>query len=221
MDPDGVLLQDHDPGQDVQKSCHILPIDSSNFYHDHNKYNVNGHSRLVDGDSSSNFGSDADPAISIQEDYDDDDNNSSEKRKAKEGKDDKNKAKKDKSIDEDDPQIQNVRLMEKHAQIQRGMVEQHYASSADQSQHARQNQQPWDMSESQYSKQAELMANKISQAKQHQTIAYNTAEELLNEEQLIAQQQEEDEELNHFKVYKKEVNLEGSSPDDSPDPHAR
>ena len=110
------MLQDNISGQDVQKSCHILPIDSSNFYHEHNKYNVNGHSRLMNGDSSSNFGSDVDPAVSIQEDYDDEEE-SSEKRKAQEGADDKNKAKKDKTIDEDDPQIQNVRLMEKHAQI--------------------------------------------------------------------------------------------------------
>lgn len=75
MDPDGIALQEMDEQmrQEMQKSCHILPIDSSNFYHDHNKYNVKGHSRLDDGDSSA--ASDVDQAISIQEDYEDDDDN--------------------------------------------------------------------------------------------------------------------------------------------------
>ena len=63
----------------MQKSCHILPIDSSNFYHDHNKYNVKGNSRLDDGDSSA--ASDVDQAISIQEDYEDEEekNNTSDR----------------------------------------------------------------------------------------------------------------------------------------------
>ena len=140
MAPDGAVRQDNDSGQALQKSCHFLPIDSSNFYHDHNKYNVNGPSGLMNGESSSNYGSDVDPAISIQEDYDDDEDNSTDKRKAKDGRDDKAKGKKDKTIDEDDPQIQNVRLMEKHAQIQRGMADQNYGSSGNQSQHALQTQ---------------------------------------------------------------------------------
>lgn len=104
VDPDALMLPEGDMGQSVQKSCHILPIDSSNFYHDHNKYNINGNSRLLDGGSSSN-GSEVDQAISIQEDYDDDEENTSEKRKARDGRDDKGKSKKDKTIDEDDPQI--------------------------------------------------------------------------------------------------------------------
>jgi len=49
-----------------QQSRHILPMDSSNFYHDHNKYNIKG---KLDHSSSDYT---EDQAISIQEDKEDD-----------------------------------------------------------------------------------------------------------------------------------------------------
>ena len=236
IDMGGALVDAGGQESAVQKSCHILPIDSSNFYHDHNKYNVNKNSRMMGSSGSSDYGSCDEPAISIQEDRDDEDA-SSEKERAKNGRRGSNERDRSKNAagasqaygdddmeqnGEDDPQTQNVRLMEKHAQIQRGLMGHQYASSGDQSPP----QQPLDMTESQYSKQAELMAQKISQARgnvrDHQTIAYNGVDDVLDEEQLMAQRREAQDELQKFEVYKKEVNLEHSqSPAESPGPRSQ
>jgi hypothetical protein len=60
-------INNQNPNLDFsQQSCHILPMDSSNFYHDHNKYNIQG--KL---DRSSSAYTDDQP-ISIQEDKEDD-----------------------------------------------------------------------------------------------------------------------------------------------------
>jgi hypothetical protein len=64
-------------------SCHILPIDSSNFYHDHNKYNVRKNKNF---NQSSSYYTD-EPGLSNFEDWDeqhDDDrkNKSSKKKQA-------------------------------------------------------------------------------------------------------------------------------------------
>ena len=75
--------------QESQNSCTILPMDSSNFYHDREKY-LNGDSSYTE-----------EQAISIQED--------NEEEEVKEQK---------KSLRESDPEMENARLLQKHAQLQ-------------------------------------------------------------------------------------------------------
>ena len=98
---------------DQMQSCHILPMDSSNFYHDHDKYNVKG---KLDHSSSAYT---EDKPISIQEDReDDDDEKSQEASKNKRGQQLRTEVflKGSRDGGEDDPEVENAKLLQKHAQ---------------------------------------------------------------------------------------------------------
>ena len=79
-------------------------MDSSNFYHDHNKYNIKGR---LDRSSS---GYTEDIAISIQEDKEDDEETQSKKGNLdKLGSDALSKTVND--DDDEDPEIENAKLL--------------------------------------------------------------------------------------------------------------
>ena len=99
-----------------QQSCHILPMDSSNFYHDHNKYNIKG---KLDRSSS---GYTEDQAISIQEDREDDEEANSREgspnqrnQRLRSGALEKSGMGADDGEGGDDPEVENAKLLLKHA----------------------------------------------------------------------------------------------------------
>ena len=80
-------------------------MDSSNFYHDHNKYNVEG--KQVTGSSIY-----SDDQASIQEDKEDDE------AKAQQATRLKPSASGSEPAGSDNPEMANAKLLEKHAQLQ-------------------------------------------------------------------------------------------------------